>query len=107
MHEIISEEVPRVDFEVVRRVESYGEIIKNYSSYLTDESKLSHQGAEYLFFPTTEAELSAILQEMAKRCITVNFSGARTGIVGGAVPYGGEIVSIEKLDQVMGLRYDR
>ena len=107
MHEIFSEEVPNIDFEVVRRVEGYGEIIKNYSSYLTDESKLSHQGAEYLFFPTTEAELSAILQEMAKRCITVTFSGARTGIVGGAVPYGGAIVSLEKFDQVLGLRYDR
>ena len=107
MHEIFSEEVPNIDFEVVRRFEGYGEIIKNYSSYLTDESKLSYQGAEYLFFPTTEAELSAILQEMAKRCITVTFSGARTGIVGGAVPYGGAIVSLEKFDQVLGLRYDR
>ena len=107
MHKITSEAVPSVDLAVVRCVESSGEITKNYSSYLTDESKFSHQGAEYLFFPTTEAELSAILREMAKRGITVTLSAARTGIVGGAVPYGGAVISLERLDRVLGLRYDR
>lgn len=107
MHKITSEAVPSVDLEVVRCVESSGEITKNYSSYLTDESKLSHQGADYLFFPTTEGELSAILREMAKRGIKVTLSAARTGIVGGAVPYGGAVVSLERFDRVLGLRHDR
>jgi len=107
MHEITSEAVPSVDFDVVRRVDGSGQILENYSSYLTDESKLSHQGAESLFFPATEAELSAIFREMAKQGTTVTLSAARTGIVGGAVPYGGAIVSLEKFDRVLGLRYDR
>jgi D-lactate dehydrogenase (cytochrome) len=107
MYEITSEQAPSVAFETVRRVESSGEIIKNYSSYLADESKLSHQGAECLFFPTTEAELSAIFREMAKRGIKVTLSAARTGIVGGAVPFGGAIVSLERFDNIIGLRYDR
>ncbi|MBE9574354.1 MAG: FAD-binding oxidoreductase [Proteobacteria bacterium] len=106
MHEITSEIVPPVDFKRVRCIEGYGEIARNYSSYLCDESKLAHQGAEYLFFPTTEGDLSAIFQEMAKRGVKITISGARTGLVGGAVPYGGAIVSLEKFDKILGLRYD-
>jgi D-lactate dehydrogenase (cytochrome) len=107
MHEITSGPLPDADFQAARRIENPGEILANYGAYLTDESKLSHQGAQYLFFPATEAELSAILREMAARGITVTISAARTGIVGGAVPYGGAIVSLERFDKVLGLRYDR
>jgi len=106
MHEITSEALPNADFEAIRRIENSGEIIKNYTPYIADESKLSHQGVEYLFFPATEAELSAIFREMAARDITVTISAARTGIVGGAVPYGGAIVSLEKFDKLLGLKYD-
>jgi D-lactate dehydrogenase (cytochrome) len=106
MHEITSEQVPWVDFDAVRRVEGSEEIIRDYSSYLADESKLSHQGAEYLFFPATEGELSAVFREMGKRGTRVTISAARTGIVGGAVPYGGAIVSLEGFDRVLGLRHD-
>jgi len=106
MHDITSETVPSVDFKVVRCIEGYSEISKNYSSYLSDESRLAHQGAEYLFFPSNESELSAIFREMAKRGVTVTISAARTGIVGGAVPHRGAIVSLEKFDKILGLRYD-
>jgi D-lactate dehydrogenase (cytochrome) len=106
MHKIISETVPSVDFKGVRCIEGYSEISKNYSSYLSDESRLAHKGAEYLFFPSNEPELSAIFREMAKRDVTVTISAARTGIVGGAVPHGGAIVSLEKFDKILGFRYD-
>jgi len=106
MHEITSEIVPPVDFERVRCIKDYSEISRNYNSYLSDESKLAHQGAEYLFFPTNEAELSAVFREMAERRITVTISAARTGIVGGAVPHGGALVSLEKFNRVLGLGYD-
>jgi D-lactate dehydrogenase (cytochrome) len=106
MHEIASEIVPSIDFKRVRCIKGYSEISRNYSSYLSDESRLPHQGAEYLFFPTNEAELSAVFREMAKRAITLTISAARTGIVGGAVPHGGAIVSLEKFDKILGIRYD-
>jgi len=106
MHEITSQPAEKVDFGTVRRIENSGEIVNKYSPYIADESKLSHQGVEYLFFPTTEAELSAIFREMAARGIKVTISAARTGIVGGAVPYGGAIVSLEKFDKLLGLKYD-
>jgi len=107
MHEIASEAVPSADFNAVRHIEGFREILENYSAYLTDESKLSHQGVESLFFPATEAELSAIFRVMAKRGRKVTLSAARTGIVGGAVPFGGAIVSLERFDKVLGLMYDR
>jgi D-lactate dehydrogenase (cytochrome) len=106
MHEISSEIVPFADFTGIRCISDYSEIIKDYSSYLCDESKLAHQGVQYLFFPTTEGELSTIFKEMGKRNVNVTISGARTGLVGGAVPYGGAIVSLERFDKILGLRYD-
>jgi len=106
MHEITSEIVPHVDLKGIRCIEDYSEICQDYSPYLCDESKLAHQGAQYLFFPTNEGELSAIFKEMPKRDVTVTISGARTGLVGGAVPYGGAIVSLERFDKILGLRYD-
>ena len=106
MHKIITEIVPTVDFKGVRCIKGYNKICQDYSPYLSDESKLAHQGAEYLFFPTNEGELSAVFREMAKKGIKVTISGARTGLVGGAVPYGGAIVSLEKFDKILGLRYD-
>ncbi|MBW2003677.1 MAG: FAD-binding oxidoreductase [Deltaproteobacteria bacterium] len=106
MHEITSEEVPSVDFKGIRCIEDYSQICQDYSPYLCDESKLAHQGAQYLFFPTNEDELSAIFKEMNEKNVTVTLSGARTGLVGGAVPYGGAIVSLERFDKILGLRYD-
>jgi len=106
MHEITSEIVPPVDFKGIRCIKDYSEICQDYSPYLCDESKLAHQGAQYLFFPTNEGDLSAIFKEMNEKNVTVTLSGARTGLVGGAVPYGGAIVSLERFDKILGLRYD-
>ena len=106
MHEITSEIVPPVDYKRVRCIKGFREVSENYNSYLSDESSLTHQGAEYLLFPANEGELSAIFREMAKRGIKVTISGARTGLVGGAVPNGGAIVSLEKFDKILRLRYD-
>jgi D-lactate dehydrogenase (cytochrome) len=106
MHEITSETVPYVDVKGIRCIDNYGEICRDYGPYLCDESRLAHKGAHYLFFPANEAELSAIFKEMNEKNVTVTLSGARTGLVGGAVPYGGAIVSLERFNKVLGLRYD-
>ncbi|GAG26667.1 unnamed protein product, partial [marine sediment metagenome] len=106
MHEITSEIAPPVDYKRVRCIKGFREVSENYNSYLSDESSLTHQGAEYLLFPANEGELSAIFREMAKRGIKVTISGTRTGLVGGAVPNGGAIVSLEKFNKILRLRYD-
>ena len=106
MHKIKSKIVPALDFNQVHCIKGYSEISNNYSPYLSDESKLTHQGADYLFFPVNEMELSAIFKEMAKRGVKITISGARTGLVGGAVPPGGAIMSLEKFNKILGVRYD-
>jgi len=106
MHEITCQKVPEAAFDSVRRVEGLEEIIANYAPYLADESRLPHQGADFLFFPNNEAELAAIMREMGKRGLTVTTAGARTGLVGGSVPAGGAVVAMDRFDKTLGIRFD-
>ena len=55
MHEISSQLVPFADFNQIRRVEGFDRISAEYPTYLTDESKLSPEPFDYLFFPMDEA----------------------------------------------------
>ncbi|HEY8560050.1 MAG TPA: FAD-binding oxidoreductase [Pyrinomonadaceae bacterium] len=69
-------------------------------NYLTDASNLPGGYAEKLFIPETAAEISEILKEANEKRIPVTVSGARTGTVGGAVPFGGVVISLEKLNKI-------
>ncbi len=106
MHEIACQSVPVVAFDAVRRVEGLAEIAANYAPYLADESRLPHQGADFLFFPNDEAELAAVMREMGRRKLAVTVAGARTGLVGGCVPAGGAVVALDRFDKTLGLRFD-
>jgi D-lactate dehydrogenase (cytochrome) len=106
MNEIIAEAVPEIDLAKVRCIEGYDEIARNHAPYLADESKLADQGADYLFYPKNEAELAAVLREMGRRGVNVTISAARTGLAGGAVPYGGAVVSLDRFDKPLGIRKD-
>ncbi len=64
--------------------------------YLTDASNLPGGSAEKLFVPETKEEISKILKEQNEQGTQVTVSGARTGTVGGAIPFGGCIISLEK-----------
>jgi FAD/FMN-containing dehydrogenase len=106
MHEITSRPVATGDFNVVRRVEGFDNISAEYPAYLTDESKFSCRPFDHLFFPRSEAELSAVMGEMARRGIKITIAGARTGLVGGCVPNQGALVSLENFDRVLALYHD-
>ncbi|HSK74040.1 MAG TPA: FAD-binding oxidoreductase, partial [Pyrinomonadaceae bacterium] len=69
-------------------------------NYLTDASNLQGGHAEKLFIPENAEEISDILKEAAERKIPVTISGARTGTVGGAIPFGGYVISLEKLNKI-------
>ncbi|MCK5118081.1 MAG: FAD-binding oxidoreductase, partial [Candidatus Latescibacteria bacterium] len=81
-------------------------ISSEYPIYLTDESKLSPEPFDLLFFPADESELAAVLRQMAARKINVTIAGARTGLVGGCVPRQGALVSLENFDRVQTIYYD-
>lgn len=106
MHEIISHPAPEVDFDSIKRIEGYERIKTEYPSYLTDESKITAQPFDYLFFPKNEAELAAVIREMSNRKIHITVGGARTGLVGGCVPPDGAMISLEKLDKVEEIFYE-
>lgn len=56
--------------------------------------------AERLFVPETAEDIAAVLHEASDAGIPVTVSGARTGTVGGAVPFGGWVVSLERLNKI-------
>ncbi len=69
-------------------------------NYLTDASNLVGGYAEKLFIPETVSEIAEILRDANEKKISVTISGARTGIAGGAVPFGGYVISLEKFNQI-------
>lgn len=80
-----------------------GEALTDYVKYLADESRRSGR-ADALVFPSSDEEVcGAVLRanELGQR-ITV--SAARTGITAGAVPDGGMLISLERMNHVLGLR---
>jgi D-lactate dehydrogenase (cytochrome) len=68
--------------------------------YLTDASNLPGGNADKLFIPETREEISEILKTAFEDDIPVTVSGARTGTVGGAIPFGGFLVSLEKFKKL-------
>lgn len=70
--------------------------------YLKDAS--NYEGyAEIVFIPETIEEIEEAYQACLRNHQKVTISGAGTGLTGGKVPEGGAIISMEKLNKVVGL----
>ncbi|MHC4504605.1 MAG: FAD-binding oxidoreductase [Planctomycetota bacterium] len=68
---------------------------------LRDESKLEAAGAERVYFPESPADVAAAVCEAREAGEPVTVSGARTGIVGGAVPVDARwVVSLSRMKRV-------
>lgn len=85
-------------------VEGVEQIAADYATYLKDESRMADGSANTIAFPRTEGDIVAFLMRMNARRVPVTVSAARTGIVGGAVPMEGALLSIEKMDRVLDIR---
>ena len=75
-------------------------------NYLVDASNLQGGHAQKLFFPETREQIAEILKEADEQKIPVTASGARTGTVGGATPFGGYIISLEKFNRIKEINED-
>ena len=73
--------------------------------FLRDESRKCGT-AEAITFPRSTAELVAAVREAAVRGHPVTPQGSRTGISAGAVPDGGFIVNLSKMDRILDMRTD-
>lgn len=71
--------------------------------YLSDASNMPDGHAERLFVPETADDVAAILREANDAGVAVTIAGARTGNVGGAVPFGGWVVSLEKFSKIKSI----
>lgn len=80
--------------------------IELYGEYLRDESRQIGT-AESILFPKNEEEIVASVKECARKNITITSQGARTGLAASAVPSGGHIINLSKMNNVTGARYDQ
>ena len=71
-----------------------------FQDYLRDASNLQGGHADKFFVPETTEEVADVLKEANENKIPVTISGARTGLVGGAIPRGGYLISLEKFNQI-------
>jgi D-lactate dehydrogenase (cytochrome) len=69
-------------------------------NYLIDASNMPGGYSDKLFIPENTAEIAEILKDANEKRIPVTVSGARTGTVGGAIPFGGWVISLEKLNKI-------
>src|SRR5689334_10323250 len=76
---------------------------EDLQNYLTDASNMQGGFASKLFIPESVGEISEILREANAAGIPVTVSGARTGTVGGAVPFGGYVISMERLNRIKSI----
>lgn len=78
---------------------------EEYPDYLKDESRRTGQ-ADSISFPRSEADVAAALRDAAGLGRTVTVQGARTGITGGAVPEGGHVLNLGRMNRMLGLAYE-
>lgn len=78
---------------------------EEYGDYLRDESRLTGV-AESIAFPKTEADVVELVKHCAAKGEPINTQGARTGIAGGAVPQGGLILNLIRMNKILGIRRD-
>lgn len=72
-------------------------------NYLTDASNLQGGHADRLFVPETADDVAEVLRDANEKSIALTISGARTGTVGGAIPFGGYVISLERLNKIKSI----
>ncbi len=89
--------------ECAQVVDSKERIRESYSDYLRDESRFGSASVDRLVFPRCERQVAETLAEADSEGHEVTASAGRTGIVGGAVPRRGTLVSLVEMKRVLGI----
>ncbi|MCX6344572.1 MAG: FAD-binding oxidoreductase [Armatimonadetes bacterium] len=74
-------------------------ITNNHTDYLSDESR-RFGTARSISFPKSEAEVIQVIKDIRSQGETITTQGARTGIVAGAVPFGGHILNLSQMNAI-------
>jgi len=78
---------------------------KQFSEYLRDETRIVGW-SEGICFPTSEHEIISVLKYLFDHDIAITVQGARTSLNAAAVPFGGYIVNLSKMNRILGMRRD-
>jgi D-lactate dehydrogenase (cytochrome) len=76
-----------------------------YNDYLRDESRRMGR-ADAISFPRTESDICKALAAAREAHQPVTIQGARTGITGGAVPDGGHILNLSRMNGILSAAVD-
>lgn len=68
--------------------------------FLSDASNMPGASASEVVMPENSQEMAELLRDSSLHSIPVTFSGSRTGTVGGALPFGGRVVSLERFNRI-------
>jgi len=96
----------KADLSEMKVVSDQADITDTYALYLDDESHSFDGQTEKIMFPTTEEQISVIMKEAYEKGDPVTIQGGRTGLTGAAVPMGGLTLNLEKMTQLLHMRYD-
>ncbi len=102
---IVAIESADVDLSQVKSVTDQSEITDTYALYLDDESHSFDGKAEKIVFPSTEAEVAALMKAAFEAGTAVTIQGGRTGLTGAAVPLGGLAMNLEKMTDLLYMDY--
>ena len=72
-------------------------------AYLEDSSNLTGGHADKVVIPETQADVVAVLKEANKSRSPITISGGGTGTSGGRIPFGGIVISMEKINRIKTL----
>jgi len=75
--------------------------------YLEDSSNLSGGHADGVYIPENEKEISEALAECNDKKIPLTVSGGETGTTGGCIPFGGWILTTQKLKQIININKEQ
>ncbi|HYP53076.1 MAG TPA: FAD-linked oxidase C-terminal domain-containing protein [Pyrinomonadaceae bacterium] len=75
-------------------------------SFLSDASNMAGGHAARVLFPETSEEVAEALAAASRERTPVTVAGAGTGVVGGRVPFGGLVVSTDRLKRVLEIARD-
>ena len=76
-----------------------------FDDFLHDESR-NRGHAETISFPRTEEDVRAVVRELHAGAVPITVQGARTGLAAGAVPQGGHVLNLSRMNRCLGLRQD-
>ncbi|MDP3789412.1 MAG: FAD-binding oxidoreductase [Candidatus Omnitrophota bacterium] len=73
------------------------------SSYLEDSSNLKGGHADEVVIPADIEELSGFVKDAFAKKIPITVSGGGTGTTGSRIPFGGAVISTEKLNKILDI----